>query len=1303
MSATVRPEDGTARGSAGQLALLQGFRQIHRTCARARNLEELCREVCAGLTATRGYAAVWIGAFDDSAREIIPLAAAGQGAAACPRTRVRLEGDPQNAGPAGTAARGGIAVVSNHTATDPAAALWREAAIARGAAAVASFPLVCSGRLCGTLTLEHSQAGAFPPLETDLLAELASDLAHAWNRIEESESRLRAQRNLETVMEALPDAVVLKDGEGRWQLANPAALRLFQLEGISWRGRTDLEIGEAHPGLKAAFTRSQESDRETWAGAGTTVKEESLPAPDGTPLICQVSKVPVFDAGGNRRALVAIGRRVTSHKALADVLQLANLTGRCGREMLLLVRCSDGRLLEANEQALQTYGYPRGEFLGLCWRDLCAEPAGGQDIAGMAGQGRPCACRGTHLRRDGTRFTAEICAERIHWAGEEMLACSIHDITARQAVEERLLQLQTAVDQAANAMVIADAGGGIIWANASIFAGTGWSYDELIGLPLGDLVAPTHPPEFWPAVWKVLTSGRHWSGEMVCRRRDGSTYDAYVTITPVDTGCGGGRHFISVHEDLTDKKRQLRELEDLNLRLAQANTDLDERVRLRTRELADANSRQEAIVASSPIGIAIARREDQRLIEVNPAFASMFRYDRGEMVGKTIWELRLCEPDPDPQRLLEVVQQNGHVRDHPTLGRRKTGEVIDLEVGVDPVEMGAGTCLLINARDVTRRRRAERELRDSLSEIEDIYNVSPCGYHSLAADGTILRMNATQLAWLGRGAEEVIGHHVTEFMTPAARERFPAGWAAFKAGRRPVYDLEADYLGKDGTVVRTLLSSVPVLDERGEVVKTRAALFDMTHRLRLEAELREAARAADAANRAKSEFLANMSHEIRTPMNAIVGFAQLLARDPATPPGIASQVEIILRNSLALLSLLNSILEVSKLETGHTALEPAVFPLSSMIEDLTRRFQERAEARGLALRSHLAGDLPVFIEADQNRLRQALANLLSNAIKFTHQGRVDLRAFPGDPSRSGPRLVVEVEDTGPGILPEELAQLFQRFAQARQGRDSRSGTGLGLWLSRQYARLMGGDLTVRSQPGCGSVFRLDIPMHPAAAAHPIPADRRVPTVLPHADGGAWRVLVVDDVDDNREILRSLLTAAGFSVRTANDGAAALAEYQAWQPRLLLLDARMPALDGFATTRRIRAAAARPRPCIIIISASAFRSDRDTALAAGADGFLAKPFHDGELLAEISRLTGCEYEPAPPPPAGPPTPRPDARAAAALPAGLRHRLREALVRGDFAVVSQLLGEIIPLDSQLAAQLQVLADQFDADSLLALLPA
>jgi two-component system sensor histidine kinase/response regulator len=413
-------------------------------------------------------------------------------------------------------------------------------------------------------------------------------------------------------------------------------------------------------------------------------------------------------------------------------------------------------------------------------------------------------------------------------------------------------------------------------------------------------------------------------------------------------------------------------------------------------------------------------------------------------------------------------------------------------------------------------------------------------------------------------------------------------------------------------------------------------------RHKAEQALLVAKEAAEAANRAKSTFLANMSHELRTPLNAILGFAQLMERDTTLTSRHRDSLAIINRSGEHLLNLINDVLEMSKIEAGRLVLSPEPVNLHRLLQTLQEMFQVRTQAKRLSLRFELAPDLPQCVLTDEGKLRQVLINLLSNAVKFTETGGITLRARAeqGNPGKFPMpyTLFFEVEDTGKGIASEEMGNLFQPFVQTTSGIEAREGTGLGLTISRQFVRLMGGDIYLISTVGKGSTFRFDIQvtLAEAQAVAPTLTHGRVLQLAP--DQPTYRILVVDDRPEGRDLIAQLLGTVGFETRTATNGQEAVQQWQQWHPHLIWMDMRMPIMDGYEATRQIREQEARGRgnstqsvnpplhqPTVIIaLTASAFEEQRASILAAGCDDFVRKPFREQVIFEKMAEYLGVQY-------------------------------------------------------------------------------
>ena len=414
------------------------------------------------------------------------------------------------------------------------------------------------------------------------------------------------------------------------------------------------------------------------------------------------------------------------------------------------------------------------------------------------------------------------------------------------------------------------------------------------------------------------------------------------------------------------------------------------------------------------------------------------------------------------------------------------------------------------------------------------------------------------------------------------------------------------------------------------------------------------------------------------------------------------QLEAVSGAGDQLLHLIDSILQIAKIEAGRVSIEETTFDAQDLLHELERLFLARASMKGLSFLVEWDGTASCPTVADDAKLRQVLSNLISNALKFTQSGGVTLRGSVLNEGLAA-RLTFEVEDTGPGIAGEELSRLFHKFEQTDTGRRSGGGTGLGLAISRELARHMGGDITVRSVVGVGTTFLVEIPWRRGDSSR-LPHRREIRRVQRlRKAAGSLRVLIVDDEERNRALLAALLQAVGFVTREVADGERAISAFASWAPHLILMDMRMPGLDGAAAIAGIRALPAGASVKIVSVTASAFEEDRRVARAAGADEFVSKPFREVDLLEKMGALLGVEYDHEHDlrnTPVGPAIPT--KAAVASLPETLRSRLWHATESADLEVILALLEPSeAHLDADLAQQLRLLAENFAYTTLLELL--
>ena len=768
-------------------------------------------------------------------------------------------------------------------------------------------------------------------------------------------------------------------------------------------------------------------------------------------------------------------------------------------------------------------------------------------------------------------------------------------------------------------------------------------------------------------------------------------------------------------QDITERKLLAEEL-------SQLNRQLEQRVAERTAEL----SREIARRRQTEVSLRASEQRHRNLVETIPGwvwevdergvytFASpqcsdLLGYTLEEILGRTPFDLM---PPEEAERVASLILPV-MTRGEPICGlentlRHKDGRLVIVETNGVPIRDATGKlrgyCGLDH--DITKRRQAETQLRKLQSAVEQ----SPTVVVITDTTGAIEYVNPQFTVQTGYTAAEALGQN-PRFLQSGhhPREFFVRMWETLRAGH--TWRGELCNQRKDGTPFWESAAIAPIRDHAGWLTHYVAIKEDITERRWVAEELRRAKEVAEAANRAKSIFLANMSHEIRTPMNAILGFSQLLLRDAERSGRCQPEyVTTILRSGEHLLRIINDILEMARIESGRVLLNPAPFDFYRLLDDLERLFSLRAQTRQLRFQIERQGDVPRYLLADETKLRQVFINLLGNALKFTPNGGAITLRLRSEPEPDGAlRLHAEIEDTGLGIAPEDLPHLFEPFFQTLSGRQVAGGTGLGLPISQEFVRLLGGKFEVASQVGVGSTFRFDVRVSRAQATAAA-AERAAAPVLVRLRPGQppCRVLIVDDRPENCELLVQLLAPVGLEIRTAADGAEAVAQCQAWAPHLVLMDLRMPGMDGHEAIRRIRAAHG-ARVKIIALSASVFTEERQRAEAEGADAFLAKPFDHAELLERIRGLVGVDYVDAAPREAVATVhdevaaERPTAGEIRRLPADLVAALREANRRADYQQMLTLVEQVATQDERLGRLLRQLVKRFDHDTLHELLAA
>jgi len=530
-------------------------------------------------------------------------------------------------------------------------------------------------------------------------------------------------------------------------------------------------------------------------------------------------------------------------------------------------------------------------------------------------------------------------------------------------------------------------------------------------------------------------------------------------------------------------------------------------------------------------------------------------------------------------------------------------------------------------QESTRATAAEEAMRESEQRYRHIVDLAHDIIYSTDAEGRFTFCNPTAVRLLKYASEDLIGRRYLDLVRPDYRQAVERFYGRQFVKQTPSTYFELPVLAQDGSEL-WIGQNVQLIIENGRLDGFHAVARDVTERKRAEAELQKAKGVAEAANRAKSEFLANMSHEIRTPMNAIIGMADLLSETPLTKEQ-EEYVRVFRRASDNLLALVNDILDLSKVEAGGLTLEHVEFDLVELIEKTSEMVAKVAHDKGLELACQVMADVPRDLVGDPHRLRQILLNLMGNALKFTMAGEVVMRVQNDPDARQPGALLFSVSDTGIGVPGDKLGIIFESFTQADSSTTRQyGGTGLGLAISKRLVELMGGRIWATSTVGQGSTFSF-------TAKFRVQEEPKVRTLAPPAELQGVKALVVDDSATNRLVLKGILTAWGMQVVEAPNGVDGLAElmraHESGDPyRLVLLDCRMPEMDGFQVAERLRAIPNLAGITVMMLTSDSRTDDKTRSQELGMAGYLVKPVKRAELFEAIATAMGRSqvFAPAP---------------------------------------------------------------------------
>ena len=766
---------------------------------------------------------------------------------------------------------------------------------------------------------------------------------------------------------------------------------------------------------------------------------------------------------------------------------------------------------------------------------------------------------------------------------------------------------QMLIDSALDAVITFDQQARVIGWNANAEKIFGYSFDFAQGLDVADLILPSSYREPYRTELSCYVNigqssiiGRHF--QIPGLRPDGSQFPMELSISAL---FWNGKYVFSAYaRDITERK-----------------SAADEQ-RLSAQRFS-------SVFNSSPIAASITTANEGLFIEVNKSFERSFGWTNKELAGRTASQVGLWTDDSERIPWEGALRHEGRLVDHEYIWVNRDGARRVVSISAEIAELDGKPCVITYAIDITERKAAEDQLRKLSMAVEQ----SPGSVAITDLEGRLEYVNEAFARSSGYSREEAIGKSTKILKsghTPG--QVYKALWAALAEGKS--WSGEFCNKRKDGSLYIEFVRISPVRQPNGRITHYVAIKEDITekkhlgqeldlYRNRLEelvtkrtTELAEAREIAESANRAKTAFLANMSHEIRTPMNAIAGFTHLL-RGAGPTPDQAVQLDKIERAASHLLSIVNNVLDISKIEAGRIELEERDFHLEGLLENIHSLISGQAQAKGISVELDTSM-APLWLRGDPTRLQQSLLNLAGNAVKFTDRGYVALRASLLEETEADVKVCFEVEDTGIGIPPEKQDSLFRSFAQADISTTRKyGGTGLGLAITRHLARLMDGDAGVDSTPGKGSRFWFTARLRRGHGTVPERTEATSGNLdnLLHLRAGA-RILLVDDVATNLEVARLLLERKGMIIDTAEDGRRAVEMVRTSSYALILMDVQMPVMDGIEATRLIHAIPGQEATRIVAMTANAFDDDRWACLDAGMVDFIPKPLDPDVLYAIV---------------------------------------------------------------------------------------
>lgn len=995
-----------------------------------------------------------------------------------------------------------------------------------------------------------------------------------------------------TLLDLLPTYVFVKDTELRFLLANDKCARFMGASSPrELIGKTDVDF---YPAKAVADFKSEEYL--VLHGTPMINKEDVRILPDGSLKVLLTSKVPLRNKNGEIVGLVGSSFDITDSKLTENALRESEEWFRSLFEQSIdgiFYSTSEGKFISANSSFSEMHGYTQDELREMNINDLnCPEEKKNfhERMHRILG-GENLRFELEHFHKDGHRIPIEVYASRIIIGSNTYILASHRDISERRQAAESLRtseeNFRLLFSESPLPTLLSDLPSEkITYVNKRFAAIMEMKPEEIIGRSANDLGLLYNADDQERMTRLIIKQGFvdniEIESELNGYRRTNLVYMRLVLVN-------GKTQCLTVIQDISDRKR------------------MEDALRLSEEKFSKA-------FLSSPDSITISALKTGLLLDVNHGFEGIFGYSRSEAIGYTAQELKLYSNSEERDKFVDLLDKAGRVRNLEFKGRRKSGELFIGLLSSEIIDISGERFIVKIVRDITEHNRLEEKIVESEAYYRTLVDLSPDGICTLDLKGNILYGSKKLFEiFLVPSDVNVLGTSLFNWVSPEFQEIAMQRVQGLLTGKEKPGIREYKLLKYNKIPFWAELLSSPMKDSKGNLSELLVVCRDITERKIAADELVRAKEKAEQTDRLKSAFLGNMSHEIRTPMNGIMGFAELLKNRDLTITEQVEYINFIEKSGARMLNILNDLIDISRIESGQVDITISTFNLNQEIGFIYSFFKPVAQGKGLNLIFQPAFSYyESFIKTDKEKIISIFSNLIRNAIKFTDNGSVEIGY-----KKYKSYFEFYVKDSGIGILPEMKEVIFERF---RQGSESLSrsyeGAGLGLSISKAYVELLGGKIRVESTPGEGAVFCFTIPFA-AETGHKNIGVNSIILKESEVSAGDLKILIAEDDEVSQIMISKYVSSFGKVIFIANTGKEAVTYCRNNEDvDLILMDIKMPEMDGYEATRQIREF----NKDIVIIAQTAYAllGDKEKALVAGCNDYISKPIKKEELHILIKK-------------------------------------------------------------------------------------